>query len=168
VLVYRVVWAWVRWSGLLVGVAACGGGPPHPRFAPQATNALTPIESDPPPGRVETIPPRPAGADAWVDGEWVLQHQRWYWLLGRWVKVPDGAVYAPWVVVRATDGTPYYAPSVWRNASGEAIPAPPGLAFAKASGEAIVSPEGDAEDTGRALKTPPHHRPHPAPPPAPP
>ncbi|MGH7293829.1 MAG: hypothetical protein ACRELB_02795 [Polyangiaceae bacterium] len=105
------------------------------------------------------MPERPAGADAWVDGEWVLRHGRWYWLLGRWVKTPPGATYSPWVVVRARDGTPYYAPSIWCGADGGAIPPPEPLAFARASGEAVMSPEGDVEDTGRALKAAPSARP---------
>jgi hypothetical protein len=118
------------------------------------------VETGPPPGRVESIPPRPAGADAWVDGEWILRHGEWYWLLGRWVKVPPGARYAPWVFVRASDGTPFYAPSVWRNAAGDVVPPPPGLAFATASRQGIVSPEGDPEETGRDItKAPPPSRP---------
>lgn len=116
-------------------------------------NALTPIERAPPPGRVELIPNQPEEADAWVDGEWVLRHGRWYWLLGRWVHTPRGATYSPWVVVRASDGTPFYAPGVWRDANGDSISAPPPLAFATASHGAVVSPEGNPEDTGRAVKT---------------
>ena len=131
---------------------------PHPPYSPQATIALKAIELAPPPGRVETIPGRPADADAWVDGEWVLEHGRWYWLLGRWVKVPRGATYSPWVVVRASDGTPFYAPSTWRNATGEPISPPAPLAVAQASGEAILSPEGDAEDTGRNVESVPAPR----------
>jgi hypothetical protein len=104
---------------------------------------------------VERVPPQPAHADAWIDGEWTWRHGRWYWLLGRWVTAPIGATYSPWVVVRATDGTAYWAPSVWRDARGEAISPPPGLAFAIASGEAVVSPEGDPEPTGRVIETPP-------------
>jgi hypothetical protein len=130
-------------------------------MSPQATNALTRIELAPPPGRVETIPTRPDGADAWVDGEWIVRHGRWYWLLGRWVKVPTGATYSPWVVVRSTDGTAFYAPSVWRDANGAVIPAPQPLAYADASGGAIVSPAGDAEDTGRVIKTAPSKHPRP-------
>jgi hypothetical protein len=142
-------------------LAACHGPLPHPRLSPQATSALTPIDSVPPPGRVELIPDRPAGADAWVDGEWLLRHGRWYWLLGRWVKTPADATYCPWVVVYATDGTPFYAPSMWRDARGAEIPPPAGLAFATASGEAVVSPEGEPEDTGRVIKTAPARRPRP-------
>jgi hypothetical protein len=124
----------------------------------QATNALTRIDLAPPPGRVEAVPPRPDGADAWVDGEWILRHGRWYWLLGRWVKVPTGVTYSPWVVVRSTDGAAFYAPSVWRDASGSVVAAPPALVYATASGGAVLSPAGDLEDTGRAIKTAPARR----------
>ncbi|HEY8090370.1 MAG TPA: hypothetical protein VIF09_21060 [Polyangiaceae bacterium] len=109
----------------------------------------------PPPGRVEAVPRRPREADAWVDGEWVLRRGRWYWLLGRWVKTPPGATYSPWVVVRATDGTPFYAPSTWRDSRGAMLPPPPPLALATASGEAVVDAEGETEQTGRIIKTPP-------------
>jgi len=152
---------WVRWvvlaivASVVLGLVSCSGAPPHPGYVSQATSALTAIEVGPPPGRVETIPPRPADADAWVDGEWILRHGRWYWLLGRWVRVPKGARYAPWVLVRASDGTPFYAPSTWRDAKGAVLPPPPGLAFATASGEAVTSPEGEPEETGRVLKTAP-------------
>jgi hypothetical protein len=105
------------------------------------------------------IPTRPLDADAWVDGEWILRHRRWYWLLGRWVKVPPDARYSPWVVVRASDGTPFYAASSWRNATtGALLPAPAPLAVATASGEAVVGSEGDPEDTGRNIETAPATR----------
>lgn len=107
------------------------------------------------------MPDRPEGADAWIDGEWVRQHGRWYWLLGRWVKAPKGATYSPWVVVRARDGTLYYAPSVWRDATGNPIPPPPALSYATASGGAIVGPEGDLEPTGRSIKIRPARVVHP-------
>lgn len=109
----------------------------------------------PPPGRVELVPPRPPEADAWIDGEWVLRHGRWYWLLGRWVRAPRGATYSPWVFVRARDGTAFYGPSVWRSAGGLVLDPPPPLAIATASGEAIVDPEGNSEDTGRNILTRP-------------
>jgi hypothetical protein len=138
---------------------ACGGPLPHPPFAAQATSALVPLEFDPPPGRVEVIPPRPPQADAWVDGEWILRHGRWYWLLGRWVKTPAGATYSPWVSVRAADGTAWYAPGVWRDSQGRQIGPPSALAIATASAETVVDPEGHLEDTGRTIKTAPPPRP---------
>jgi hypothetical protein len=138
-----------------LALAACSSSLPHPPYSAQATSALTPIEMGPPPGRVESIPKQPAGADAWVNGEWILRHGRWYWLLGRWVKTPEGATYSPWVVVRASDGTPFYAASVWRDAKGATMAPPPGLAFATATGEAVVGPEGNPEQSGRVIKTPP-------------
>lgn len=89
-----------------------------------------------------------------MDGEWILRHDRWYWRLGRWVKSPAGATYSPWVLVRAADGTPFYAPSVWRDRQGAVTAEPPALAFATAATSAIVSPEGNPEDTGRAIERP--------------
>ena len=148
-----------QWPRLLWGFSLLScGGVPHPPYAPQATTALTPIQLAPPPGRIETIPARPPQADAWVDGEWVLRHGRWYWLLGRWVTVPRGATYSPWVVVRASDGTPFYSPSTWHDATGAVLPAPAALAVATASGEAVVDAEGDPEDTGRNMMAVPPPR----------
>jgi hypothetical protein len=120
--------------------------------------ALTSVDFGPPPGRVELIPPRPPTADAWVDGEWVRRHGRWYWLVGRWVKTPPQATYSPWVLVRSQDGTPFYAPSVWKNAKGEPIPPPQALVLARASGEAIVDANNEVEATGRNLNALPASR----------
>jgi hypothetical protein len=151
-----------RRSFLVLGalpLTACAGSLPHPPYAPQATSALTPVEFAPPPGRIEAIPPRPLTADAWVDGEWIYRHGRWFWLLGRWVKTPPGARYAPWVCVHAIDGSAYYAPSIWRDAQGAPLAAPPTpLAFAAASGEAVFDSEGDVEETGRNIKAAPPAR----------
>jgi hypothetical protein len=136
----------------------CGGALPHPPYSAQATIALIPIATSPPPGRVETIPAKPPQADAWVDGEWLWRHERWCWLLGRWVKTPPGAAYSPWVVVRSIDGAPWYAPSVWRDENGAIIDPPQPLAQATASGETVLDPEGAPEDTGRNIKTAPPAR----------
>ncbi len=150
-----------RWLAVAasLALASCARSLPHPPWSSQATSALTQVDVGPPPGRVELVPARPPGADAWVDGEWILRHGRWYWLLGRWVKVPPGATYAPWVLVRASDGTPFYAASVWRDARGTVIAPPPALAYATSSGEAVMSAEGEIEDTGRVIKTAPPIRP---------
>ena len=139
-------------------LSSCSSTPPHPPYSPQATTALTSVDFGPPPGRVELIPPKPPSADAWVDGEWVRRHGRWYWLVGRWVKTPPKVTYSPWVLVRSEDGTPFYAPSVWKNAKGEVVPAPQALAIAHASGEAIVDANNDVESTGRNLNALPASR----------
>jgi len=136
-------------------LVACRGALPHPPYSAQPASALAAVEVGPPPGRVEVIPPRPAGADAWIDGQWILRHGRWYWLLGRWVKTPSGATYSPWVLVRAGDGAPWYAPGTWRDSHGATLQPPPPLAIATASGESVVDPEGEPEDSGRSLKTAP-------------
>jgi hypothetical protein len=90
-----------------------------------------------------------------VDGEWVRRRKRWYWLVGRWVATPPGWTYSPWVVVRAVDGTIFYAPSIWKDPSGRAMHAPEPLAFAAASEGAVTSPEGEVEPTGRNLQVAP-------------
>jgi hypothetical protein len=137
--------------GALPALSACHAALPHPPYAAQDASALSQVDFAPPPGRVETIPPRPREADAWIDGEWIQRRGRWHWLAGRWVMVPAGARYAPWVAVRAADGTAYFAPGAWRGARGEPIPDPPALAVATVSTEAVSSPEGDPEPTGSTL-----------------
>ena len=105
--------------GALAALVACGASVRHPPYVAQQTSALTPIDLPPPPGRVEVIPERPEGRTRGsIAGEWVLRHGRWMWLLGRWVEVPPGARYAPWVTVRGPDGTLYYAPSLWVDDAG--------------------------------------------------
>ena len=128
---------------------------PHPPYSAQATNALALVAFGPPPGRVELIPDCPPGADAWSDGEWILGHGRWSWLVGRWVKAPADWTYSPWVVVRAADGTCFYAPSVWKDARGNVVPGPSPLAFAHPSAQGIDHAENELERTGRNLLTAP-------------
>jgi hypothetical protein len=144
--------------GALPAIAACHASLPHPPYVAQDTSALGPVDFAPPPGRVETIPPRPPEANAWIDGEWIQRRGRWSWLVGRWVKAPPGARYAPWVAVRGADGTAYFAPGAWKGPRGESLPDPPPLATATASTEAVSSPEGDPEPTGRTLDSAPEKR----------
>jgi hypothetical protein len=110
---------------------------------------------------VERVPDEPAGADAWIPGEWVPRHGRWYWLLGRWVKTPPGARYAPWAVVRASDGSTFFASSSWVGADGKPVPPPPAIAYAQASGEAVFDALGEKQDTGRAIEDAPRAQPTP-------
>jgi len=139
----------------VIGVVGCGGALPHPPYAAQATSALRRVEVGPPPGRVEEVPPRPEGATAWIDGEWIWMHGRWYWLVGRWVQAPAGAKYVPWVAVFANDGSSYWAPGLWLDASGQPVAPPPALALAKPSRGAVVDLEGDVDVTGRTITTVP-------------
>lgn len=128
--------------------AACGGlSLPHPRYAAQDTSALEPIAHEPPPARVEEIPPRPPDATAWVDGEWSWKRRRWIWTPGRWVNPPEGSTYAPWVTVRAGDGKLYFAPAQWRDVQGKPMAAPKALATAKLESGAVVDAEGEMERT---------------------
>jgi WXXGXW repeat (2 copies) len=126
----------------------CGGPSiPHPHYAAQTASAYVAIVHEPPPARVEDLPPRPAGASVWVDGEWTWNRRRWVWHPGRWVAPPAGATYARWETVRDTAGTLYFAPAQWHDASGAPIAAPKALATAKTESGAVVDAEGDMERT---------------------
>ncbi len=127
---------------------ACGGeAVPHPAYAPQVASDLVSIAHEPPPARVETLPPRAAGASAWVDGEWTWKRRRWIWVPGRWVAPPEGATYSPWATVRAADGSLYFAAARWRDAKGHAMEPPKALAIAKVESGAVVDAEGEMERT---------------------
>jgi hypothetical protein len=140
--------------GIVSGLAvACGGTLPHPPLIPQAAEALVPVDTLPPPARVEYVPSRPATTGAvWVDGEWTLRRGRWAWRVGRWLVAPPGARYAPWVCVRGTDGALYFAPGVFRGPDGKAVDEPAPLSIAKADAVAVVEPVGLAAVTGRTLR----------------
>jgi hypothetical protein len=148
----------LRTSICLLGVplaAACSGSLPHAPYSRQTSASLVPVDGAPPPGRIEHVPERPKGATAWVEGYWICRHGRWYWLVGRWVTTPVGWTYAPWVFVRAEDGTTFYAPSVWKDEHGLAMAAPQALAFATAGAGDVVDPDGNSVVTGRNLQTAP-------------
>ena len=135
--------------------AGCSGSLPHPPYSRQTSASLVVVDSAPPPCRIEQVPERPKGATAWVNGEWIRRHGRWYWLVGRWVTTPAGWTYSPWVFVRAEDGTAFYAPSAWKDEHGVAMAAPQPLAFATAGGSSVVDPEGNPVAIGRNLQTAP-------------
>jgi len=145
----------VRVSGLglliTLGLVGCADSLPLPPYAPQTTDALSAIRFPPPPGRVEHIPNRPSGANAWVDGEWLLRKARWVWRVGRWVRAPAGARYSPWVIARAPDGTAYYAPGAWKDTGGAPLAEPSALAFATAGSGAVTDADGLIDDTGPTL-----------------
>jgi hypothetical protein len=140
---------------LLAGVLgiACSGRLPHPPYIQQPAGALVAIAVAPPPARVEHVPDAPKERGAvWLDGEWTMKRGRWAWTLGRWVVPPVGAGYSPWTFSRASDGRLFFAPGVWRDASGKAIDPPAALRTATADSVAIIDPEGNTELTGRTVR----------------
>lgn len=143
-----------RAVGIFSGVAvACGGSLPHPPLIPQPADALVPVDTLPPPARVEYVPPRPPVSGAvWVDGEWTLHRGRWAWKVGRWLVTPPAARYAPWACVRASDGALYFASGAFRDMSGKLVDEPVPLAVAKADAVAVVEPDGLTALTGRTLR----------------
>ena len=64
---------------------------------------------------------------------------------------PPGSVFSPWTVVRDDNGTLFHAPGTWRNARGEAMPAPKPIAVGEAPSGAVVDPEGEVEHPGRNI-----------------
>ncbi len=137
---------------------ACGSLVRHPAYVAQPTAALTEVTSPPPPARVEVVPPEPSATAVWVDGEWLWRRQRWAWLPGRWVAPPAGQAFSPWVFVRGSGGTYWYAPGTWRDASGAPVDPPPVLAVASVETGAVTNAEGNVEPTGPTVRT----RPRPA------
>jgi hypothetical protein len=85
----------------------------------------------PRPALVEMVPPKPRSDAVWVDGSWDWDGDRYRWVAGGWVIVPEGVRFARWVIVRRGDGQLFFAPSVWRNANGKVVAAPAALARAK-------------------------------------
>jgi len=140
------------WRPLTVILLACHPSLPEPARVGQAQSALIQIPYPPPPARVEVVPPQPNSSAVWIDGEWTWTGRRWAWKYGRWVVPPPGAAYSPWVTVRARDATLYFAPGIWRDASGKEVTAPPALAIAKASQENVVASQGETEETGTNVR----------------
>jgi hypothetical protein len=138
------------------GELGCYGSLPHPVYVGQSTQSLESVGFPPPPARVEFIPRQPAKKGVkeavWIDGEWEWQGRRWRWRLGRWVTPPEGARFAPWAVVYASDGTVYSAPGIWRDAQGREVTEPATLAIARTNLADVVDPEGNLETTGPSLK----------------
>ncbi|HVJ91159.1 MAG TPA: hypothetical protein VM580_15255 [Labilithrix sp.] len=82
-----------------------------------------PFAPRPPP--LEFVPPRPSSEAVWVDGSWVWLGNRYGWKYGSWVVAPPGVRHARWVLVRrSSDGQLFFAPSAWKDASGEVIERP--------------------------------------------
>jgi hypothetical protein len=148
------------YSGVLMrfffGAAAvlffsCGTRLPHPPYAPHPTSALVEVRFPPPPARAEAVPAQPSNEAVWVDGEWQWRRRKWAWAPGSWVVVPPGGAFSPWTVVRDDNGTLFHAPGTWRNARGEAVPAPKPIALGEAPSGVVVDPEGEIEHPGRNI-----------------
>lgn len=57
-----------------------------------------------------------------MDGSWEYVGERYGWKAGTWVVVPNGLRRARWLLVRrAEDGQLFFAPSTWKDASGNTV-----------------------------------------------
>lgn len=128
------VWAYrARGTTALVACAfllhaACASRIPVAKRTQGRSESYVAVPLPPPPLRPEHVPPKPDGDAVWVDGEWDWDGARYRWTNGAWVVPPSGARLAPWAVVRREDGQLFYAPSVWYDERGSAIPQPPAIA----------------------------------------
>lgn len=126
------------------GVLVIGCGAQPLAIVPPAlpTGPWLTIPREPPPGRVELVPPRPHRDAVWIDGVWNWTDRRWVWTKGSWVIPPPGATYWPWSVVRAPDAKLQFAPATWRNAQGNVIGPPPALATATVTTVPVLNFDG--------------------------
>jgi hypothetical protein len=116
--------------GVALTLASCGRALPTPRTGAQPESVFIDVPYPPPPARVEVLPKQPRAGTVWIDGQWYWQGQRWEWSPGGWVAPPEGAHFAEWALVRASDGRLRFAPASWRDERGREVPAPPFVATA--------------------------------------
>jgi hypothetical protein len=134
---------------------ACGCGSsrvPRPDHVQIKAEDYVPVPFAPRVPQVELVPDRPAhpGDVVWADGGWEWDGDRYRWQPGAWVAPPEGAKRARWVIVRRKeDGQLFFAPSVWRDASGRNIDPPEPLARARTRG----GPGAREIDAGSASRT---------------
>jgi len=130
----------------------CGGSRlPPPPYVRQSTAALFEVPYEPPPARTERVPLQPGEDAVWIDGEWTWDGRRWSWKQGRWVVPPRGARFAAWTTVRRVDGALLFAPGVWQDAKGQAIPDPVPAAVARVGSSPLVGPDGEQFPTGATI-----------------
>jgi hypothetical protein len=119
----------VRVSCAAYLAGACSSGLTTVPIGPRDERApRIPVDVAPPPAKVETIPPRPGSACAWLDGRWEWVEEAWQWTNGGWVQPPAECHYAPPIAVwteSAGNGTLYYSPGRWyRDTGAGACPEP--------------------------------------------
>jgi hypothetical protein len=107
-----------------LALVSCASTLPEPQHSAHKTEELVEVPSRPPSLRVEMVPAQPDPRAVWVDGGWNWTGRRWSWTRGGWVIPPEGATFAPWVVVLSADARVWFAPGTWKNAKGAPIDAP--------------------------------------------
>lgn len=128
---------------------------PHPPYVKHPTAALEEVPYPAPPPLVENVPDAPSKTAVWVDGEWRYSAGQWRWSRGSWVAPSAGLAFSPAVEVRGLDGTLYFAPGTWRNATGEAVDDPEPLARARSqSSNTVMNASGERESVGRTRGQP--------------
>jgi hypothetical protein len=103
---------------LLLGfaLAACTGALPVPKTGPHIGDDPIVVPTEPPPGKVQVVPPPPAEMKkpVWIDGEYEWNGRRWVWKAGRWEE-PQGDYWATAITVRMPDGTLAHFKGQWKK-----------------------------------------------------
>ena len=136
-----------RCKWMAVVAVACSARAPVRTVATLPPEPRVEVYREPPPGRVERLPPQPRSDAVWIDGVWNWIDRRWEWTKGSWVIVPPGASYHSWAVTRGSDAKLYFSPAAWRDAHGNVISAPPPLATATITTTPVINYDGTAART---------------------
>ena len=103
-------------------VTGCSAALPRPPVTQVSASDYVPVPFTPRVPPVEFVPSRPSKKAVWVDGSWEWSGNRYAWRFGAWVIPPPNARHARWVVVRRqADGQLFFAPSTWKDPSGNTI-----------------------------------------------
>jgi hypothetical protein len=125
-------------SLMLLGAAGCGALPRPPTGPVPPGAAGEEVPYPPPPARVETVPPRHADGEVWIDGQWDWEGEAWRWLSGAWVSPPPNAYFTPWTTTLESNGRFLFVRATWRRRDGR--PLGPGLGFGAKGCSSAPSP----------------------------
>jgi hypothetical protein len=136
-------------------MVSCANGVRSPPYTYHASSELVEIPYSPPPARVEVIPHVSSKHAVWIDGEWSYEGTRWRWQRGHYVVPEPGARYAPWQVVRGSDGSLYFCKGIWRDQAGHYLSAPRSVLEGQPGRVPVIDLDGEREATERDGRTAP-------------
>ena len=105
----------------LAWLSACSPSLPRAPGGPTPTTERIEVPYPPPPARVETIPPKKAAGQVWLDGQWDWDGKAWTWHDGAWTTPPREAYFTPWTTSRRADGQLLFTRAQWRDKAGRPL-----------------------------------------------
>lgn len=106
---------------VLTLLAACTSSLPRPPSGPVSSGGMIEVPYPPPPARVETIPPKNAAREVWVNGQWEWNGKGWSWHAGGWTTPPPNAYFTAWSTKRRADGQLLFGRAEWRDRTGRPL-----------------------------------------------